>query len=61
MMLLLTWQEHMVRQVSLRTILIQNRNLRDLIGLFDSLGTKMTLRAKFGDAIGNYAFLIRIG
>ena len=57
MPLLLTWQEHMVCQVILGTILIQNRNFRDLSGLVDSLGAKMTLRAKFRDANGNYAQL----
>ena len=55
MPLLLTWQEHMVCQVILGTILIQNRNFRDLSGLVDSLGAKMTLRAKFRDVNGNYA------
>ena len=55
MMPLQTWQEHMVCQVSLGTILIRNRNLRDLSGLFDSLGIKMTLRVKFKDVTGNYA------
>ena len=60
MPLLLTWQEHMVCQVILGTILIQNRNFRDLSGLVDSLGTKMTFRAKFRDVNGNYAIFILI-
>lgn len=55
MPLLLTWQEHMVCQVILGTILIQNRNFRDISGLVDSLGAKMTLRVKFRDVNGNYA------
>lgn len=42
----MTWQEHMVCQVNLETILIQNRNLRDF-GLFDSLWTKIIIGAKF--------------
>jgi len=52
MMPLLTWQEHMVCQVNLGTILIQNRNLMDF-GLFDSLGTKIILGAKFRDVSGH--------
>ena len=55
MPLLLTWQENMVCQVILGTILIQNRNFRDISGLVDSLGAKMTLRVKFRDVNGNYA------
>ena len=47
-------QEHMVCQVRLGIILIQNRNFRDLSGLVDSLGTKMILRVKFRDINGNY-------
>jgi len=53
MMPLLIWQEHMVCQVNLGSILIQNRNLRDLSGLFDSLGTKIILGAKFRDVSGH--------
>jgi hypothetical protein len=49
----------MVCQVSLGTILIQNGNLRDLSGLFDSLGTKLTFGAKFKDVFGNYALNFR--
>jgi len=51
----LTWQEYVACQISIGSNLIQQRNLRDLNGLFDTLGIKVILGAKLRDVIGYYA------
>jgi hypothetical protein len=51
----LTWQEYVACQISIGSNLIQQRNLRDLNGLFDTSGIKVILEAKLMDVIGYYA------
>ena len=51
----LTWQVYVACQISIGSDLIQQRNLRDLNGLFDTSGIKVILGAKLRDVIGYYA------
>jgi len=51
----LTWQEYVACQISIGSNLIQQRNLRDLNGLFNTSGIKVILGAKLRDVIGYYA------
>ena len=56
----LTWQEYVACQISIESNLIQQRNLRDLNGLFDTLGIKVILGAKLRDVIGYYALIFHL-
>jgi hypothetical protein len=46
----------MACQISPRTTLIQCEKLKDLGGLFDTSGTKVSLRLKLRDVFGYFAF-----
>ena len=54
----LTWQEYVACQISIGSNLIQQRNLRDLNGLFDTSGIKVILGAKLRDVISYYANIL---